>query len=200
RDFNRLLEKFTRKECTPEEAAQVLLWMQDQKNASDLGQHTDSFWNEITTGSQESIPFKDNWSLLENELVKRSQNEGARRGFRAWAWTVSIAATLTILHAAIVFLQKPEREYIQPGIAADQMKSNMVRLANKGEKNTLYLTDGTKIILNSDSRLEIDGRYGVSSRKVSLDGEAYFEVARNDSLPFQVYAGGLVTTALGTSF
>lgn len=203
RNLYRLLEKFIRKECTPEEAKRVLLWMQDKQNASDLDRRMDSFWDEILVEKHEQAGFRDNWNSLKSELIKLHEGDRLhkpRRGRSLWFWSASVAAGLAIIVAALIFLQRPAKEYIEPSIAINQTAQPLVKEAKKGEKNTFFLTDGTKIILNSDSRLEIEAKYGSSVRRVFLEGEAYFEVARNDTLPFQVYAGGLVTTALGTSF
>jgi len=48
--------------------------------------------------------------------------------------------------------------------------------------------------------LTYDSEYNFALRKVSLEGEAYFEVKKNDKVPFQVFTNNLVVTALGTSF
>jgi ferric-dicitrate binding protein FerR (iron transport regulator) len=42
--------------------------------------------------------------------------------------------------------------------------------------------------------------YGVKSRNIELEGEAYFEVEKNDELPFEVASANIVTRALGTRF
>jgi transmembrane sensor len=68
-----------------------------------------------------------------------------------------------------------------------------------GEQRVVRLDDGTRLSLNSETRVEID--YTKSQRHVQLiRGEAYFEVAHNPSRPFVVTAGGTRVTALGTTF
>jgi transmembrane sensor len=68
-----------------------------------------------------------------------------------------------------------------------------------GEQRLLRLPDGTRISLNSDSRLEVE--YDKAQRRVQLKrGEAYFEVAKARDRPFIVVAGTREVTALGTAF
>jgi transmembrane sensor len=66
---------------------------------------------------------------------------------------------------------------------------------------TLQLTDGTKITFDVGSSFKYPKSFeGVSAREVYLDGEAYFEVARNERLPFIIHANGGAIKVLGTSF
>jgi ferric-dicitrate binding protein FerR (iron transport regulator) len=64
----------------------------------------------------------------------------------------------------------------------------------------LILPDGTQVWLNNASSLRYPSSFTGTSRTVELTGEAYFEVARNTTQPFQVKAGGLSVQVLGTGF
>ena len=64
----------------------------------------------------------------------------------------------------------------------------------------LQLPDGTRVWLNSCTTLEYAENYGHSNRSIYLDGEAYFEVAKNKDLPFVVKANGIDVKAIGTAF
>lgn len=68
-----------------------------------------------------------------------------------------------------------------------------------GERSIAILTDGSTIVLNTNSRIEVD--YNSSARRVVLvRGQAWFEVEKNSSWPFVVEAGNQRITALGTAF
>ncbi len=68
-----------------------------------------------------------------------------------------------------------------------------------GERRVLSLEDGSRITLNTDTRLAV--RYDSRSRRVWLErGEALFEVRRAPGRPFVVTAGGRDIRALGTAF
>jgi len=68
-----------------------------------------------------------------------------------------------------------------------------------GEQRTMTLEDGTRVYLNTASRMHV--RYDRISRRVELDeGEAFFEVAKHADWPFLVIAGGRQVVARGTAF
>ena len=77
---------------------------------------------------------------------------------------------------------------------------NYKLVTSKGEKSYLQLPDGTRVWLNSCTTLEYAENYGHSNRSIYLDGEAYFEVAKNKDLPFVVKANGIDVKAIGTAF
>ena len=69
-----------------------------------------------------------------------------------------------------------------------------------GEKLNVKLADGTKVKLNSNSKLIVSGTFFQYHRKVILIGEAFFEVTEDISRPFIVTSDQLTTTVHGTSF
>jgi hypothetical protein len=70
----------------------------------------------------------------------------------------------------------------------------------KGGEYSLVLSDGTRIFVNSMSKLVFPVRFSGNKREISLEGEAYFEVARDESKPFIVTVKGVQVEVLGTSF
>lgn len=73
-------------------------------------------------------------------------------------------------------------------------------IAPPGVKSKLTLTDGSRVVLNSGSRLYYVKHFEADKRELFLEGEAYFEVFRDSVRPFVVRTGTVFTTALGTSF
>ncbi len=69
------------------------------------------------------------------------------------------------------------------------------------EKNIeLLLADGSKIYLNRDSKLTYPKEFGRNNRKVTLRGEAFFDIAPDATRPFIIDAGKASVRVLGTSF
>lgn len=73
-------------------------------------------------------------------------------------------------------------------------------VARKGEKITLTLGDGTKVYINSDSKLTYPNIFKPDSREVELIGEAYFSVTHDPGKPFKVKSGNTITVVRGTEF
>ena len=70
----------------------------------------------------------------------------------------------------------------------------------KGGEYRIELEDGTKVWINSASRLRYPVVFSRNSREVYLEGVAYFEVQRDVDRPFIVHSGEQKVTVLGTSF
>jgi transmembrane sensor len=71
---------------------------------------------------------------------------------------------------------------------------------NTGQPLRFRLADGSWVTLQDKSRLSYDSTFSEPGRKVFLSGEGFFEVVKDPSRPFLVYANELVTKVLGTSF
>lgn len=70
----------------------------------------------------------------------------------------------------------------------------------RGQKANITLPDGSRVWLNSQSKLTYSGDFNVSKRELDLEGEAYFDVAHNPQKPFIVHSNGMMVEALGTAF
>ncbi|MEP1095354.1 MAG: FecR domain-containing protein [Cyclobacteriaceae bacterium] len=70
----------------------------------------------------------------------------------------------------------------------------------KGGKFAVSLSDGTRVWINSDSRLEYPIAFSETDRTVTLQGEAYFEVTHDSNRPFTVISKEQKVQVLGTSF
>lgn len=69
-----------------------------------------------------------------------------------------------------------------------------------GEKETIILSDGTKIYLNANSSFSAPRKFTRGTRMVTLKGEAYFEVTKDSLQPFIIHTSDSKTTVLGTKF
>lgn len=76
---------------------------------------------------------------------------------------------------------------------------NTITTPNGGQYQIL-LPDGSKVWLNAASSLKFPTVFSGTERKVELNGEAYFEVAKNRKVPFTVDANGTKVLVLGTHF
>lgn len=69
-----------------------------------------------------------------------------------------------------------------------------------GGQYQVILPDGSKVWLNSASSLRYPVRFTGNERKVEISGEAYFEVAHNNKMPFRVINSNQTVEVLGTHF
>lgn len=68
-----------------------------------------------------------------------------------------------------------------------------------GQMSEIKLKDGTSVWLNSGTSLKYDDAFGMNERRVYMEGEGFFDVAKND-IPFRVELRNLEVEVLGTSF
>ncbi len=82
----------------------------------------------------------------------------------------------------------------------DHGASGITYATRNGERTSIILRDGTKVMLNVGSRLQVPRVYGTQTRSVFLEGEAEFIVEHNSARPFIVHAGETVVRDLATRF
>lgn len=70
----------------------------------------------------------------------------------------------------------------------------------KGSKTKMVLPDGSTVWLNAGSSLSYNKSFGEVAREVTLVGEAYFDVIKNEALPFVIHTKQLDIKVLGTAF
>lgn len=90
-------------------------------------------------------------------------------------------------------------QYTKKKINHRKIKYNTLSIPRGGEF-FLQLADGTKVWLNSETVLRYPVQFVGNERRVELTGEAFFEVARNEKVPFLVESGEQTVKVLGTEF
>jgi transmembrane sensor len=123
------------------------------------------------------------WEQLTPRLTQRSRRAAQRLRFVVAAGGIAAAAAVAVMLA-------PARRTVEP----------LVRQTAVGMLDTLMLTDGTRVVLDGNSRIETGADFGRDTRVVRLRGRAHFQVAADSTRPFRVIATGMVAEALGTAF
>jgi ferric-dicitrate binding protein FerR (iron transport regulator) len=136
----------------------------------------------------------DSFESLKKVNKKISKQEGLK-----WRTFIQLAAAVLLipllaysgyLTARIFSLNKQQTEnLVMQTISSRQ-----------GMVTQFDLADGTKVWLNSGSKLQFPTRFTGDTRDVELSGEAFFDVTKNDKQPFRVNAKDLIVEVLGTSF
>lgn len=78
--------------------------------------------------------------------------------------------------------------------------SNIETIVKPGAKSRLLLPDGSVVWLNSGSRISYPANFTDSLREVELEGEAYFDIAKDAGRPFIVHTRDINIRVLGTAF
>ncbi|PKA97500.1 FecR family protein [Flavobacteriaceae bacterium MAR_2009_75] len=115
---------------------------------------------------------------------------------RATIYKIIGAAALVIILVSLSFLFNSEQ-------AATQLTESTIVMAETaiGESRTIELSDGSKIMLNANTTLSYPQTFSKEIREVSLQGEAFFDIAHNSDRPFVVNTeNGMKIHVLGTTF
>lgn len=190
-----LLHRFIKEETTEEENRQLRLWFEQTTSKEEFYQLFDQAWaessSEISKATQERI-----YRQLQNRL-NTSTHSTKRESYRLFpTWQkIAIAAIISALVLSNYLtldytLEKQEQMAIQ----------NFTVSAEKGQRAFITLPDSTKVWLNSDTRISYPANYGLKDRNVLLEGEAFFDVAKDPGKRFIVKANNLKVEALGTTF
>jgi transmembrane sensor len=148
--------------------------------------------------------------VTENEILENINNEINREPMipvvrMRWYW---VAASAIFLLSAIGFWYFDKNvKHTEGGTQntyqdmVDVAKVKMSEQKNAtNEPLRIKLSDGSQVTLQKNSKVSYLENFDGNLREVYLSGEAFFEVKKDASRPFLVYANGLVTKVLGTSF
>ncbi|MBC3539189.1 FecR family protein [Rufibacter sediminis] len=114
---------------------------------------------------------------------------------------LDVAANGDLSHHANIKIIKLDGQLSYSGQAptADQTQLNTLSTPHGGQYQ-ITLADGSKVWLNAASSLRFPAAFAGKERVVELTGEAYFEVAKNKTMPFKVKSRGMEVEVLGTHF
>lgn len=120
-----------------------------------------------------------------------------------WMQFAASVAFIMLLGWAVysVMIKREEKPQLgQQDSMIERSGSLTEKVNSTSQTMELALSDGSKISLAPKGRIRYPERFDGERREVFLEGEAFFDIARDPGHPFLVYANGLVTKVLGTSF
>ena len=179
------------KDCNGQELSAFKNWLSDPKTQPEVERWLLEHWASST--EIESITLIESVFKQIQEYEKEHQPKSGS----------SISRILKIYQKVAAFLLIP---VIGLGILYwisqyNQMDSQYTEtIAPRGQKSQIVLADGTKVWLNSDTKIKYPGNFSKNQRDVYLDGEAFFEVSKNAHQPFVVHTSGIDVKVLGTKF
>ena len=126
---------------------------------------------------------------------KRTGLDQSGRQSYKWYRTWSVAAVAIVLLGLITVTA-----YWQGSRQIQSNFSDIVVEAPLGSKTKLTLPDGSTVWLNAGSKMVYSQGFGVRDRRLAFQGEGYFEVEKNDEMPFLVQTHDVNVTVVGTKF
>lgn len=172
------LYKFFERKASPEEKEAIRLWLEaSPEHEEELFREREFFDAMIL-----SVPSH-------REKRKKAQRPFLRAALRE---ALKFAALLALALSCGVYFYTSRLEKLGSALTTITVPA--------GQRVNLTLPDGTNVWLNARSELRYPAAFTGGKRNVSLDGEAYFEVARDAAKPFIVSTRQCDVEVLGTKF
>ncbi len=154
--------------------------------------------------------FRNNSEVQQQEIAAQEEiiRPGGNNAYLTLADGKKINLTdmqegMTLEQAGMKIVKRSNGELVyeisNSSATGDRLGSNTIETPVGGQYQVV-LPDGTKVWLNSSSSLEYPVTFAANERKVTLNGEAYFEVRSNKKKPFRVISEGQTVEVLGTKF
>ena len=157
-----------------------------------ISQAIDEDIENIIEGKEIVIPETEDTCFRQEQVYTNLMSRINSKG-RKFSWMKIAAVLLPFLILNIAF-------WVYSDIDDNRIAVNKEIYVPCGEKMTVLLSDGTKVYLNADTKLTYPEQFVGKERKVSIEGEAYFEVKKNTEKPFIVDVSSMQIKVLGTSF
>jgi len=178
--------------------------------SGELGQSdTSELFNELKT----SEALREKFARMQNvyaltHLSKLSKNESdGRKSFQVFLQRLKArkrlkVIRLTMRYAAVALGFIASTFFVTRYFLADTGNDRELNrlVVPAGQRAQLTLHDGTSVWLNAQSTLTYPARFSGKSRRVTVSGEAYFDVAKNSKKPFIVSTQDMEMKVLGTQF
>lgn len=184
---HKLLERYFRGDCAPEENERVAQWLSQQ----------DEDLPEAQLGTRNNTSIQTElWSNLNTRISADQQKRSVINSLNPQFLRIISIAALIFISASVAYLfikQRPAKETI---LSWKQVKTE------PGKQLTITLSDGSSVQLNGGSVFEYPSQFSKTSRSVKMiRGEGYFSISTDVNRPFKVNTPGKSSIqVLGTQF
>ncbi|MDP4273999.1 MAG: FecR family protein, partial [Bacteroidota bacterium] len=182
------------------------LWLNESEENRIIFDQIKDIWQAaaLSQNKEQFDPDKA-WERVRNRIHALNAIQSKPKAENRWAVQLLKIAAVFITAFFIgkysgIFQNKKASEGLDE-ISNWNKKGNFIEVrAPKGSKAEIVLFDGTRVNLNANSSLKYSKQYNINNREVYLEGEAYFQVAKNKKIPFIVKTSDINVRAVGTAF
>lgn len=197
RYYLNLIEKYLDGSINKSEAGELNLWIKNNSSIAD-------WWESEMVNTSNEMSEELRLKMFNNICAKLEDTNNTTQEYKIEKYDrkklfkriLRIAAVICLPLLASYFVYVAMNHNLEVMLS----ESTSIVKADKGDKATITLPDGTSVLLNSASQLAYTNDFGRIDRKVKLDGEGYFTVAKDKEKPFLVEIDELEVKVLGTVF
>lgn len=200
-NYDSLISRYLSGDCSESETGQLINWLNISEENRRYFAQLKFIWLQSALKNGKSTD--DRWEQLQTRLEQRESNLHqiisleTDRKYNFLTRLLAVAAIIVLLlgMTALFYYLNQSRNQTLP----KQLTENIINVPY-GSKLNLTLPDNSRVWINAGSKIVYNNNFGVDNRDIYIEGEAYFEVAKNPDLPFMVHAGKVAIKALGTAF
>lgn len=178
-------------------------WLQANPHKKELLQRAAEI---VKSVSPETIALQENEKQLAirkivSKLDEPTQEKGTRTILQIPNYALKAVAIFIFLAGLswIVWTRNQTQSVDYTQLVATADEELIEKINNSNEPELIRLQDGSTVKLSPKGKISFPAN-NTSKREVYLSGEAFFDIAKDPSRPFFVYADEVVTKVLGTSF
>ena len=187
--YDTLITRYLSGEVSSEETYELEGWLKTDAENLQLFNDMRKVWAlQQALHVENTIDLDNEWESLTTRTGLYNKSTGKKLSIQTRRSFLRIAAVflLLIVPSAIYYLF-----FLPPG-------NDMLMAENRVVES--ILPDGTQVALNAGSSLSYPEKFNGKERKVSLEGEAFFDVTHDEKKAFVISAEDLQIRVLGTSF
>ena len=188
--INNLLKRFVDGLYTRKDADDLLKHFHAGKYNTEISEAMDNVWEEMEEDEVSSLQHQQ-YREEARLLLSRIRKPEKRFSFIPYLRYVAIVAVILSIGWGGFRLIRSNQEKV--------LTYTEVHVKN-GEHKRIILPDGTSVTLNAGSYLRYPREFITDVRRIEMNGEAFFEVTRDEEKPFLIHTKDADVKVLGTSF
>ncbi len=188
--IEKIILHFLQKNATPEELKEINEWNERSVPRNELSNYLKLWiWSAQLKDRKPQIGFDDTWQKIQSRRSLPKSNIIRLRQWIQYAAVILVLLNIGWWGARYFYTRNtiPDERRFQ--VSADQTANSVVTLP-----------DSTLVYLRQGSSLSYGAQFKTDNREVSLEGEAYFKVTRDEDHPFIVRTTHAQIKVLGTCF
>ncbi|MDR1718416.1 MAG: FecR family protein [Prevotella sp.] len=186
---------YIRQELSEQERHKIDMWINSSAENRKLFEQLLNEWENIYDSPEQSVRAdKDKiWSGISSHIRTSLPVKSYTRKLLIKVAGIAAMVAIIVGVAATVFVKSTiDSAFLSQSVTTIETM--------QGQKMQMTLPDGTKVWLNSGSKLTYAGDFNRTERIVNLEGEAFFNVTKNQSKKFKVRTSDVDIVVKGTSF
>lgn len=179
-----LMLRYLNGDANAAEVEMLQIWIRESSANKEEFELVKRLWLDTRDAALKKMDIEKAWEQVYMQTIGK---QAKKISLFPWKKMIAIAASVLLMISILYFFRYSMRTDWQETFAVNSNQQ-------------IQLSDGTIITLREGGKLLLPENFGKDSRKVKLEGEAYFEVKHDDRLPFSVITSQSIINDIGTAF